>query len=45
MKKIKIKGRIKSKKLEKYLKRPWGGFICFAKNKPCTVKIRICLAF
>ena len=26
-------------KLEKDFKRPWGGFIKFIDNKPCTVKI------
>ena len=29
----------KTIKIEKDLKRPWGGFIKFIDNKPCTVKI------
>lgn len=26
-------------KIEKDFERPWGGFIKFTENKPCTVKI------
>ncbi len=34
-----MKGVLRKIKIEKDFSRPWGGFIKFIDNKPCTVKI------